>query len=162
MRENLIFFIAVIIIVVVLLTAGQIGHTQDLKMQQTYATYQNAVKLIENQQGEKAIPYLVQLSKDYPGRHNVHHKLGVAYSQAGIYKEAEKQFEIALNLRPALIMQPLFNAQYGEVVYYLKQYEKSKAFFLESIRTGITGDLRTYVDQMLERIASVQKASVTQ
>jgi tetratricopeptide (TPR) repeat protein len=162
MKGNVIFYIALLIIVVSLVTAGQIGKSQDLQMKQTYAVYLAAVKNIDNQQGNLAIPDLEKLAKEFPERNNVHRNLGLAYSQTGKYKEALEQFEIALKIRPTLIKVPYFNAQYGEVAYNLKQYDKAKAFFLESINTGISGDLRTYVDQMLTRIATIEKAGGAQ
>jgi Tfp pilus assembly protein PilF len=156
MRGNVIFYITLLIVVIALITAGQIGKKQDQKMEQTYKIYQNAKKLIGTQKGNNAIPDLEKLTKQFPERYNVHQQLAIAYSQAGRYKEADEQFEIALKIRPALIKNPLFNAQYGENAYVLKQYDLAKAFLQESINAGISPDLKTYVDQLLNAIATAE------
>jgi tetratricopeptide (TPR) repeat protein len=158
MKPNAIFFSALGAIVISLIVANQIGNKQDLTYQENYKSYLSAVKAIQEQKGNEAAPVLEELVKKYPERYNLHKNLGLAYAQIGYGAQSIAEYDKALAIRPFLIKSAIFNAQYGEIAYQIKDYPKSKVFFEESLNAGISGELKPYVEQMLTNIDNINKA----
>ena len=73
----------------------------------------------------------LKLPLEKPERSLAHYQLGVAFYNAGIYKEAEEMLDAAANDDPFLyIHHPGLLKTFGEVFFGLQKYDKSREYLL--------------------------------
>jgi tetratricopeptide (TPR) repeat protein len=137
--------------------AGISGSKQDAGYKADNDAYQAATKAIQNNNGAEALTIMKKLYSKYPDRANIVRYLGLSYGLTGDYSSAVNSFNNVVKLKPFMVNDAIFSAQFGEMLYKNQQYKESKAFFSQALNLGIAEPYDQSVLEYLTRITVIEK-----
>ncbi len=89
-------------------------------------TFEEALRLLEQKQFERAIPLLVEVTEAAPGSTTAHIDLGIAYRQVDDLERARLSIQRAVELNPG---HPVAHNELGIVYRRTGQFEKARASY---------------------------------
>jgi len=155
MNEKWSTFVFYSLLVFVLISIGFVrfeGKKQDKEFQEDYVQYQQAIEWVKQNKGEQALSLLKPLAKKYPERYNIMRYTGLAYALKNDFKSASTYYQKAIDKRPFLQVDPMFTLQFGQILYFNGEYEKSKAYLEKSKQLPGSEEYHPTIDMLLTSI----------
>jgi tetratricopeptide (TPR) repeat protein len=142
----------ILFVVIGLITTKSLGTKQDTTFQEHYQYYQLALQYIKEGNYQESAPIMHRLHEEYPESHLVSWYAGLSYAGLGDFVKASNLMQKSIDQRPFLLQDNLFTLQFGEVWYFLGEYEKSKLYLEQSKKFDIDGEFHARVDELLTLI----------
>jgi tetratricopeptide (TPR) repeat protein len=156
MISKWIFYSVVPIVVISMFVAGISGSKQDAGYKADNDAYLQATKYIQNAQGQEALTIMKALYVKYPEATNIVRFLGLSYGLVKDYPSAVNAFDKVVELKPFMVKDAIFNAQFGEMLYNNKEYAKAKAYFAAALDNNINETYKPTVMNYLTRITVIE------
>lgn len=150
--RNLTFFLIIVILSVCLFVTNNISKKQDKVFAEESNQFKYALQLLSEDKAQEAEPLLKDLSEKHADNYEIIWNYGTLQSHLKKYDMAEPLFQKAQKLNVLLVKNPLFLAQYGEVLYNLGEFEKSKVYLEESLKYNPDEKMIGVINTMLENI----------
>lgn len=129
-----------------------IAAEQNKVHKQNYIYYQQACKLMDERKYSDALATFMKLDENYQKAYQVQEYMGICAAALGDYEKAKKYLSQAEETRPALKMDQLFLETFGEVYYYLSEYEKARLYLTESLKYDDNAQLKEKAQKILQQL----------
>lgn len=143
-----IFLGIVLFVIIGIIYTNITGKNQDEVYKQDFMKYQQAIQLMQDNELDQAIKTLEELVVKYPDEYNLYYQLGNAYSSQKDFEKAAIHFQKAIDIRPALLEDPLFAYMMGESLYNIKQFDLAKAY----LSNPVPKEYKTKKEELLQLI----------
>ncbi|QOR66336.1 hypothetical protein IM538_21645 [Cytobacillus suaedae] len=131
---NYVVYLITIFTIITIIFSMKIGAKQEEEFLKDYQDYQTAIFHLSNNEFDKSNVLFEDLLKTHYKNYNVLKDYGLSLALSGKYSDSVTYYQKALDQRNALVRDPLFLAQFGEILYWNKDYNKSLIFLNESLR----------------------------
>lgn len=153
-NTNNYFFIGFLVIALIaIIFTLSIASEQDAQYKQDYLIYQKYITDINKGNYQEAEKVIQLMLPKYNDNHLMQWHYGVILMGQGKYAEAEEHMRLAREIRPALVTQPDYLVNYGEVMFKLKNLEVAERYLNESLKYNDS----KYKPKALELIQLVKK-----
>lgn len=143
-----IFFGIILFIFIGIIYTNVSGKKQDEVYKQDFMQYQEALQQMQSNELAQATAALEDLVVKYPDEYTLYYQLGLAYSAQNNFEKAAIHFQKAINIRPALLEDPMFAYKMGESLYNIKQLELAKAY----LSNPVPKELQAQKEELLQLI----------
>ncbi len=150
--RNLIFLCLTGIVIICLFVVNNIGNKQDKVFAEEGNQYIYALHLIAENKVTEAEPLLKDLAEKHPDNYEVIWKYGTVHLLLKNFDQAQALFQEAQNDNVTLVRDPVFLAQYGEVLFNQGELEKAEIYLEESLRFNSAEEVKNAVITMLANI----------
>lgn len=143
-----IFFGIILFIFIGIIYTNVSGKKQDEVYKQDFMKYQEALQQIQSNEVVQAVAVLEDLVVKYPDEYTLYYRLGLAYSSQKNFEKAAIHFQKAIDIRPALLEDPMFSYKMGESLYNIKQLDLAKAY----LSNPVPEELQAQKEELLQLI----------
>lgn len=154
--RKIVFFLILVMITVSLIIVNNVSNKQDKAFSEDNAQYRHALQLLSEGKADEAAQFLTSLVEEYPDNPELVWKYATLLSQKKDYEKAQTLFHKAQDKNLFLIRDPLFLAQYGEVLYRNGDYQKAKVYLQETLNQYPNEELSKLVNSMLTEIQKLE------
>lgn len=159
MRNKLIILSVIVVTIIGVSITGHLGSDDDARFRSDHTSYENAKTLIQQSKGNQAVPTLEELEKKYPSDFGIKKNLALSYGQIGQIDKAVKEFNAALKIRPALIIDGLFCAQYADVLFLAGRYVEALPLYKNALQYNNSPQLTDYLKGRINALSQSVKGS---
>jgi predicted Zn-dependent protease len=138
-------------------TTKVLGSKQDQTFVEQNEKYQIAVQYIQVGKYQESSAILQELYKSNPESNEVLRLLGFVSGATGDFVKAANYLQKAVDQKPFLLQDHIFNLQFGEVWYFLGELEKSKAYLEKSKQLDVEAQYHERIDELLATIEQTTK-----
>lgn len=133
-RNNYIFLGFLVIALFAIIYTLNMASEQDAQYKQNYLIYQKYIACINEGKYQEAEKMIMMLLPEYKDNHFIQWHYGVILMAQEKYQEAEEHMRLAREIRPALVTQPDYLVNYGEVMYKLGNLYVAERYLTESLK----------------------------
>lgn len=140
----------VLLLIMVLSYSYFAGEKEKKENRLNYEMYNYSVQLVNQREGNKALPILMELDNKQPNNEYIILYLGIAKSLIGDFNDASSSFQRSLNLHPAFQLLPGFNIEFAKILINNNEYSKAKAFLDNTtLLKGVDMEQKKEIDELL-------------
>lgn len=148
------YFIGFIILALAtIIVAYTIGSNQDMQYKNDYLLYRNYRAQVNQNNYQEAEKYIQPLVTRYKENYLIQWHYGVILMGKEKYQEAEEHMRLAREIRPALVTQPDYLFNYGEVLYKLNRSKDAERYLNECLKYKDT----TYMPKAKELLKEISE-----
>ncbi|NSL52043.1 tetratricopeptide repeat protein [Calidifontibacillus erzurumensis] len=156
-QRNIVFIGLLLIIVIGVFLTNYLGNKQDQIFQEDTNQYKYGLYLLKEKKITEAGQVLKPLVVKYNDNHEILRAYSIVQQYDRNYEEAAISLQKAQELNNFLIKDPTFLAQYGEVLYMIKDYKKAKVYLEEAVKLNPDKDILEAVNKLLYQIEMIEK-----
>ncbi len=134
--RNKIFFAVLSITIISLLIAGDLAQKQNLLLAHNQETYQQGIAALQSGDFENAIQLFSSLQPSYGDSFQALYYTAVCYSYLKDFNQARIYMQKAQEARLAILTEPQFLVEYGEVLYETGDFELSRLYLTRALKLG--------------------------
>jgi len=150
--RNGIFILYISISLLILIIVYVMGENQNQKYLQDYNSYQEAVKLVANNQNQQAGTILKELVPRYQDSYQINYYYALYLSNIGDNKTAQHYYSNAAKLDPDLLTNPVFLLYYGENLYKCGRTSQAKTYLEQCTSKSNNAAIKRAANQILAKI----------
>ncbi|MFT9849636.1 tetratricopeptide repeat protein [Aneurinibacillus sp. REN35] len=135
--RNIVFYVLLSTLFAGVITSIILGEKQDKRFAQDSQLFNQANNELKQGNFSKSESVYNQLITKHSNSYILLWRYALSLSGQGKYKEANQYFLKAREIRPFLLRNPQFLAQYGESLYRSGDYKKAERYLIESQKISI-------------------------
>lgn len=154
--RNIIFIIFLAFTIFLTIIACSAAASQDKLFVADYNQYIKANQLLNQGKYAEAEPILADLAIKQKDTYQVLWLYGLCLAGNGRLAEGMDYMQKARELRPALLMNPIYLVQYGDMLYRMGDYSEAERYIKESTKYKQNSENTKRAKELLQQIKSTR------
>ncbi|MEK5206054.1 tetratricopeptide repeat protein [Psychrobacillus sp. FSL H8-0510] len=152
-------FMVAVLVALVLIGLGYAsltGNKQDNEMLTEQASFNQALKYIEDEHFNQALQLMKSVERDYSSSHVVKYYIGSTLANLGEWKSAAMVYQKVLDLNPYMVEDSTFMIQYANILINAEKLKEAKEVLVKCKSLPIPDQMPNYLNQVDTLLTNIQ------